>query len=688
MPRPSRGSVLSADLSGRLEACDRPGELVRACLPLRSYDRAAGLWLLRIAKGRVGHPWEVRREAALMLQRQLLLLPPTRIEEHDFWFVQFRLKRRKGIDLPLHREVLREGFSARDVKGFVREWRRRLMRPAGLLQKSPSDKCAARWQYLAQGEFRVFLARYVFSAEEVAARVLSRVRVTKGEDMPFSQDSDLIHAEAKLAGEALPKYEARILKLLCDPAKIYWVSEQPDTAISSLVAYPPGMVVLVVKPPGSCIEFELKRAGAPSSLPLSVKFERNGENVPPSHRLQGGSRGWNLRFEARAAARFSRIYRAVHGRAPAICITHCAKSIHTLPTAAGERALIEFLSSREFFGDGFEVMRGALRHCVRAAFNADDYGVPDLPGELGRTINFLIQVWPGQAVQSGTSSLRLDRLAEYLSPEGAKCYFGVPLEQRAEPECAHELADQLLEEILGDFARPHHRSRSYSRYLTEVFAKNRQRADHVFLALLRELGTFWGTLAAVKGYSNGESFVSRNIGLRSEWSGAQWRVGLRFMDQDDLHLADPRQDDFSPNRLLKGMLLDQKYVYGGENHPNPKSSLFALSQIYRVAPQVHAAGERALKQARMSAVKKTKVELRRNIPLRDHFSPTFLKRSLECDRLWAAYSRERERIRTDPALIDQLLKRIYPEAPEDGKIKQHAKALSESAEHFFLNPNV
>jgi hypothetical protein len=40
----------------------------------------------------------------------------------------------------------------------------------------------------------------------------------------------------------------------------------------------------------------------------------------------------------------------------------------------------------------------------------------------------------------------------------------------------------------------------------------------------------------------------------------------------------------------------------------------------------------------------------------------------------------------DHALIDQLLKRIYPAASE-GKIKQHAKALKESAEHFFLNPN-
>src|SRR5207249_7576386 len=68
------------------------------------------------------------------------------------------------------------------------------------------------------------------------------------------------------------------------------------------------------------------------------------------HRLRGGSLGWHLRFEARAAARFSRIYRAVHGRAPAISIIHCVKSIHTLPTASGERPIVEFLSSREQIG--------------------------------------------------------------------------------------------------------------------------------------------------------------------------------------------------------------------------------------------------------------------------------------------------------------------------------------------------
>jgi hypothetical protein len=671
-------------LSRSLEECERPGELIRAGLALPAYDRAVALRLLRIAKGRPGRSWEIRREAVLMLQRQLLLLRSTRIAEHDFWFVQFGLKRRKGVKVPLSREIVREGFLTRDVKGFVREWRHRLMRPAGLLGKSPSDQRVARWQYFAQGEYRLFLARYVFSPQEVVARMLGHVRVTRGEEMPFCEDSDLIQAEAGLAADKLPRYEARILKLLCDPARIYWVSEQPDRAVDSLLAYPPGTVVLVVKPPGSCLEFEIKRAGTPNSQPLSVVFERKGESVPPSHRLQGGSLGWHLRFEARAAARFSRIYRAVHGKAPAISIIHCAKSIQTLPTAMGERGIMEFLSSHEIFGDGFEGMREALRLCVRAAFDADDHGVRELPGELGRTMNFLIQTWPGQTVQSGTSSLRLDRLAEYLSPEGAKRYFGVSPQRRAEPEHAHEFADQLFEEILGDFSRPAQCSRSYRRYLSEVFAKNRRRADLVFLALLRELGTFWGTLAAVKGYSNGESFVSRNVGLRAEWAGAQWCVGLRFMDQDDLHLPDPQLDDFSPDGLLQGMLLDQKYVSGSKDSPNPKSSLFALSRIYWVTPAVYAAGVRTLKQARVSAVNKTRVELKRYIPLRDHFSPTFLKRSLQCDRLWAAYSRERERIRTDPALIDQLVKRIYPTG---GKMKQHAKALRESGEHFFLNPN-
>jgi len=33
--------------------------------------------------------------------------------------------------------------------------------------------------------------------------------------------------------------------------------------------------------------------------------------------------------------------------------------------------------------------------------------------------------------------------------------------------------------------------------------------------LHRDIGTYWGTLLAVGGYTEGESFVSRNVGLKA-----------------------------------------------------------------------------------------------------------------------------------------------------------------------------
>jgi hypothetical protein len=642
--------------------------------------------LFQIGRGQSKRPWEVRREAALMLQRQLVLLPGAKLDEHDFWLVKLGLKQRRGLNQLLRGGVLTEGFSTRELKTFIGQWRRRLLRPAGLGEVRPDDQSGANLEYLVQCEYRIFLSRYLFSPEEVVARILSLVRITKGEEMPHPRDAELIRAESKSAAEDLPKYERRILELLAEPERIYWVSERPETGVGELVACPRGTVVMVVKPPGSCCEFELKRVGTPTSKPLSVRFTHNGQEVPPSHRLQAGSFGWHIRFEARAAARFRRIYHLVHGISPAISITHCAKSIRTVPTAQGECSLIEYFGSSELFGEDYDDMRHTLRQCVQAGLDTSDLGVSELPGELGRTMNFLIQTWPAQSVQSNTSSLRLDRLAEYLSPNGAEIYFGVSSGGTVESGEALAFADHLLEEVLGDFIRPSRRARTYSRYLSEAFARNRKQANKIFVALLRELGAFWGTLAGVNGYSNGESFVSRNVGLRSSWQGARWHVGLRFMDQDDLHIADPQQNDLSPDRLLKGMLLDQRFATGSLEKPNPRSSLSALSQIYRVTPRLQAAGLRALKETRNRAVKRTRRELERYIPLRDFFSPTFLKISLDCERIWTAYARQRKQVGTDRGPIDRFLKDYYRKMPDKSKMRSHARALRESGEHFFLNP--
>ena len=106
-----------------------------------------------------------------------------------------------------------------------------------------------------------------------------------------------IDAETAHALKQLPDFEAAILRLLCEGQKIYWVAERTSSRINSLVEYPLTTVVLVIKPPGSEIEFELKRAGRRGNNPLSVVFRRNGYRVPLPHRLDGGSMQWLLRYE-------------------------------------------------------------------------------------------------------------------------------------------------------------------------------------------------------------------------------------------------------------------------------------------------------------------------------------------------------------------------------------------------------
>src|SRR4029077_4215749 len=93
---------------------------------------------------------------------------------------------------------------------------------------------------------------------------------------------------------------------------IYWVSDSTSAKINSLVEYPLTTVVLVAQPPGSDIEFEIKRAGLRGPQSLNVVCIRDGAGVPPSHRLDGGNMQWLLRHEAHSASRLSLIYRLVH----------------------------------------------------------------------------------------------------------------------------------------------------------------------------------------------------------------------------------------------------------------------------------------------------------------------------------------------------------------------------------------
>jgi hypothetical protein len=72
----------------------------------------------------------------------------------------------------------------------------------------------------------------------------------------------------------------------------------------------------------------------------------------------------------------------------------------------------------------------------------------------------------------------------------------------------------VLEEILGMVALPFTPFSNYATYVRDTFAipENRQRADTNFLSVMEQIGTCWGTLLAVRGFSDGESFVLRNVG--------------------------------------------------------------------------------------------------------------------------------------------------------------------------------
>jgi hypothetical protein len=673
-----------------IDGLSRSVDLIRKSSEVRSYDRALSDRLIAVGKD-ASEGWHTRRMAALMLQRQFLLLPPTNAEEHDYLFLRLGLKERRGIDLPLKKSVLSEGFRSREMAAFVKEWRVRLSRLNDYLTFDSPDKALSSLECLSRSDCKLQLARYLFSPEEVVSEIMRGVRISRGEEMPWARDSEVELNEARVCRQSLPGYEARILDLLCDPSRIYWVTHQPVTEINSLVEYPKGAVSLAVKPPGSWIEFQIKRSGIPGPQVLSAAFEHNGAKVPDSHRLHGGGIGWDLRFEACSAARFCRIYRAVHGVAPSISITHRIKSICSIPTENGDCSTLDFFNTPQAFGEGYESMRIALKQCVQAGFDSGNLGKSDLPGEMGYTLNFLIQSWPSQSIQSNTSSFRLDRLAAYLCRDGPMLYRRGHAEGSHTREDARWFADQLLDEVLPGFERPLGRFVDFESYIRKTLAmpENRHRANETFIELMRQLGTFWGTLAAVKGYSNGECFVSRNVGLRSVWSSGRWQVKLFFMDHDDLHVGNPNEGNLAPGRMLRGMVSDQIFCVGYKDKQNSRSCFHALGKIYRVNDEILARGRNKVREARDDAVRKTLRGLRHNISLRDNFSPAFLSKAAICDTLWTAFRKRRTELLAKPQLLEGFVRdQLSSSSYDESRILQHAKALSESSQHFLLNPDI
>jgi hypothetical protein len=617
------------------------------------YDRVAALKLLESAKGMSGERWAERLFAAMLLEKLLLNLSLSNLSEFDFLFVQLGLKPQTGPDILLASSVLDDGYSTRKLSEFATEFHRRLSRLSRLQPTpSPGDWDDTAWRNLLRSTREVSkltLARYVFSPIEVAEEIRRNVIVSSGVRHTFSR----VHGKPEYdrPGDlpAAPSFELEILDSLCQGQHIFWVAESTSSELNSLVEYPLTSAVLVVKPPGSDREFEIKRAGMRGRRKLDILWERDGKLVPVSHRLYGGSFGWLGRREGVAVALFSRIYRLVHGKNCPCSHIAATSSVVGIPGNRGEQHILKYFTDPAVFGDGFDNMREALDKCVTSSPLDTGIAPASFPGEAGLTLQFIGQAQPQQAVLFDSTSFRLDRIAEYLSEAGPEKYFRDGLGRDYRREDARWLAETVLEEMLGMVARPSENYSNHTQYVQNTLEvpENRRRADAAYLSLVGQIGECWGTLLATRGYSDGESFVLRNVGLKSMWKDGDWQVRILFMDNDDLMISGRRYQHFWPLRGVPGMLRDQIHILGGPLAGAVlPGEIGILKRIYAVSAETAESGWKTFEEAMKISYAKTHSEFASNKELQSLFFPSFLERLGDFDELVKNF------LRTDPEQHD------------------------------------
>jgi hypothetical protein len=629
-------------------------ELFAEFLGRMRFARAFALRLVDVAGGKrrwKRTSWRLRCAAALMLESQIWATPASENGELELILRSIAGSAPGGLRDPSGRSILAESHGTSVPETFVAELRGRMARLERIHRRisDPARKPEALRDFLdiSRQPCRLTLARYLFDPRATARQVLARVRTSHGLALPSG--SPMVEAEAQSLISEWPEHEQRFLRELLDSAEIFWADESTGGRLNDLVEYPLGTVALVVKPPGSSLEIEIKRAGRPGNHPLSVVFERNGQAVPPSHRLDGGSMKGPAKAEAAAAARFGRLYQLVHHRRAPISHTLTLRSIYEVPTAGCPAPLLDYFTDPEIFGNGFEEMRRDMERSIRSFCNEWTVERLGTPGELGQTVDFLAQVSPTQAVLGGTSSFRLEQLARYLADEGPDLYFRAGLGVTPTKDDARRLAETLSDEILGKFDPVEIVYRRQSEYLDAIFSSpgNRRRADAVFLELSAEAGRFWGTLVALKGYSNGESLVGRNVGLKSVWERGDWRVRIIFLDHDQLSVP---SDGFSPPDVLRGWRRDAAHILG-EPGQGRKCVSDWLAIIYRVDSAVAKRGRKELLRAAVDAARLTRARLANDPAVRAYFQPDCLMDASDWEAAAAAFVRARRCGRSVKAAI-------------------------------------
>lgn len=639
------------------------------------YDRRLALRIEALARdGAVA--WPLRRIAALMLETALSRIGARGDEERRYWLGRLGMR---DDD-----ELAREGYS--DAEPLTRQvWRRiarnrrihRLALPAWRSERGLRDFLVA-----AGHECRLTFARYLFSTAEVIERIEHDVRRSTGQ-------TDIgryghFHAESAHAREGLPALERAIIEHLAEDGTIRWAAPRTSQRINSLVEQPIRTVVVTIKPPGSSHEIEIKRAGRRNPLPLDVIWSRNDWIVASSHHLDGGAMHQLLTFEAENSAFFSRVFREVHGfDAPMSRTLHIAK-VFAVPTPdGGETGVLDYFTSRKVFGDHYDDMRWHMRGAVRTLteYANDQHRKPI--NDLDLTVNFLGRVKPAQAIQVGTTAFRLDILERYLQRRGAKRYFEDGLNVEHGPDDDRRFADEVLDEVLGQYEPPRVTWRSHAQYVEAAFAvpANRARANRNYASAAEQIGTFWGTLLAIRGHTLGESFVARNCGLRCVWSDGEWNVRVIFMDHDSLSFCSVGINTFRPKNSIHNAAKDAKYILGGcfNGTHKVRGELSYLRDIYRASPAVQRRGAALFRAALKRAYDRTHDAMRSNPELARLFRPSFVERLRDWDELVGSYFKiERTQAARD-AWKDAQRERLRIRGYNAEAADEHVSAVTDEA---------
>src|SRR5271165_239985 len=650
--------------------CSRAHKLFAAFLGSGADGEGLREELIQFAASEEEGLWDLRCAAVLMLEHGFMSVPAGSGEADEF---AKRVQCYRGEP----QQLVSAAALRRSVSRLNRVFRR-------LRGQRTEARFLFDFIHTSRQPCKLTFGRYLFDPQEVARRVEEAFRSSRGIAHQPGGYPEWFGAAARYRHEELPEFERAILDALTRNSRVFWVGDATLSSLNSMAEYPLTTVAAVVKPPGSDIEFEIKRVGVRGIHALDVVFSRDGRQVPWSHRLHGGSAGVMLDAEAISSTRLSEIYRVVHGSPAPMSMVVAMSSIRTIPACCGDTHLLSYFTKRGDFRDGFDAMREQMARAVRA-FEGGDEGTA-LNGDLGLTVRCLEHVTPRQAILAGSTSFRLKHLEQYLAPGGDGAYFAQGLGQTYTPDDSRRLADTLLEEILGVFEPPAVCERPYAEYLDAAFEHkgNRARADRGYLAALSEIGRFWGTLLAIGGFSYGESFVDRNVGLRSKRTPAGWAPRICFMDHDSLVVPGLKQiqQKLEPARMIDGMRADEWYILGTDPAmTNPLGEVLSLSRIYRASSVVRAAGASRFRKSLAASYRKTRRALSGS--LGNGFSGQYLK----------AFADWEETVRRYLGALDRGVSFDEWRKPEEqrlismGYAELAARELADSAkygEDFFL----